>query len=141
MRADLTEGAGSGLPASFFPGLEFFGAFKELSEKREYQSDGVPEEFCLSNPVCGDVVGIQVRLEAERIADYRFRARGCWPVYGCLQWLGDHFVEKTVSEALSFSLEDFLGVVAGVPAGKRHAFSLTHRVFRRAVAQAMMVPS
>ena len=141
MQADLTEGAGSGLPASFFPGLHFFGTFKELSERRDYQSDDVPEALCLSNPVCGDVVGVQVYLKADRISEYRFRARGCWPVFGCLQWLGDHFVGREVSEALTFSLEDFLGVIEEVPASKRHAFSLTHRVFRRAVAQAMMVPS
>ena len=141
MRADVREGAGSGLPASFFPRLQFFGTFKELSEKRDYQSDGVPEALCLSNPVCGDVVGVQVCLKADKITEYSFRARGCWPVYGCLQWLGDHFVGREASQALKFSLEDFLGVVEEVPASKRHAFSLTHRVFRRAVAQAMMVPS
>ena len=141
MQADLTEGAGSGLPASFFPGITFFGTFKELSEKRDYHCDDVPEALCVSNPVCGDVVGVQVCLEADRITEFRFRARGCWPVFGCLQWLGDHFVGKKGCEALGFSLEDFIGVVEDVPAGKRHAFSLTHRVFRRAVAQAMMVPS
>ncbi len=129
------------MPASFFPGLQFFGAFKDLSERRDYERDGISEAVCLSNPVCGDTVGVQVRLESERIVDFRFRARGCWPVYGCLQWLGDHFIERNVSEALGFTLEDFLGAVEGVPASKRHAFSLTHRVFRRAVAQAMMVPS
>lgn len=141
MQADLTDGAGSGLPASFFPRLRFFETFKELSERRDYLCEDIPEDLCLSNPVCGDVVGVQVCLEADRITEYRFRARGCWPVFGCLQWLGDHFVGKRVSDALGFSLEDFLGLVEEVPASKRHAFSLTHRVFRRAVAQAMMVPS
>ncbi|MCA9775472.1 MAG: iron-sulfur cluster assembly scaffold protein [Candidatus Eremiobacteraeota bacterium] len=141
MPANLTEGAGSGLPASFFEGLKFFGGFRELSEKQDYYSRDLPDSLSLRNPVCGDEVRLLVRLENAKIAEYSFQARGCWPIFSCLQWLGDTFLDKDVSTALSFTLEEFFEAIEGVPAGKRHALSLTHRAFRRAVTQAMMVPS
>jgi NifU-like protein involved in Fe-S cluster formation len=118
--------------------MEFFGDFRALSEKRDYEGTELASEALLTNPVCGDEVRMLVETLDDRIISFAFQARGCWPVYGCLQWLGEKFVGSNVSEALGFKLEEFLDFVQGVPASKRHAFSLTHRAFRRAVTQALM---
>ena len=143
MPSDASRGADRGLsaPSVLRRGdrqtLRFFGEFKELAERRDYESEVVSEEHRLTNPVCGDEVSLEVGLEGERIVSFAYRARGCWPVYGCLQWLGDEFLDENMTRALSFSLEDFFGVIEGVPASKRHAFSLTHRALKRAITRAL----
>lgn len=119
-------------------GLDFFSDFLRLSEKRDFVVDDLSGELSLANPVCGDEVRLKVEIETERIVSVKCQVKGCWPVHGCLQWLGEKFVGSNVSDALGFKLEEFLGAVRGVPASKRHAFSLTHRAFRRAVTQSMM---
>lgn len=118
--------------------MEFFAEFKELSEKRDYEQSGLPPDSILRNPVCGDEVIISVGVSEDRIVSVLYEAKGCWPVYGCLEWLGDRFLNRNVTEALGFDLSEFMNQVSGIPAGKRHAFSLTHRAFRRAVTRAMM---
>jgi NifU-like protein len=118
--------------------MEFFGEFKELSEKGDFEGLDASGEPLLRNPVCGDEVRLRIEIEDDRIVSLAFQADGCWPVYGCLQWLGQNFLGSNVLAALGFQLEEFLRQVKGVPASKRHAFSLTHRAFRRAVTQAMI---
>jgi NifU-like protein involved in Fe-S cluster formation len=42
----------------------------------------------LENPVCGDVLELTLKLEGNRIADIRFRAKGRVPSMAC--GIGDH---------------------------------------------------
>lgn len=119
--------------------MKFFEEFRTLSEERTHENRGLSTGERVRNPVCGDEVCVAVELEPEgRIANVKYFAEGCWPVYGCLEWLAERFEGSDAKDALGFSLESFLTVVKGVPAGKRHAFSLSHRAFRLALLQAIV---
>jgi NifU-like protein involved in Fe-S cluster formation len=120
--------------------VDFFEEFRLLSDERRFENSGsIANPVTLSNPVCGDVVTVGLTLEQSRVKTFEYRARGCWPVFGCLELLGKRWLGQTSERILTFSVEEFLGLVDGVPASKRHAFSLTHRGLLRAVTEAMIV--
>ena len=118
--------------------MDFWGEFKELSESRRFQA---PESLdqdseVLSNPVCGDEVSVLIGIQDEVLSSFHYRAQACWPVFACLELLGQMFLGAPVRDPLTFNLEAFLDTVDRVPASKRHAFSLAHRAFQSAVVKA-----
>lgn len=117
--------------------MDFFEEFRELSSRRVYARDALGETaVTLSNPVCGDRVKVVVETAGDQIASYGYQAQGCWPVQGCLELMGDVLQGQTVQEALGLRLERWMSLVEGVPASKRHAFSLVHRATIQALVSA-----
>lgn len=119
--------------------MEFFEQFRELSEESRFRAaQELTAEFVeLANPVCGDVVQLRVETEDNIVSGLEYRHRGCWPVQGCLELLGQRLVGEPVSVALGLGFADFLGWVESVPTSKRHAFSLTHRAMQQAVLKSL----
>lgn len=78
----------------------------------------------LENPVCGDVLELSLRLEGNRIADIRFRAKGCVPSMACGSAITELAKGKSVEAAREIRLEDLLRNVGGVPEGSSHAGAL-----------------
>lgn len=117
--------------------MKFFEDFQCLSGHRDYEDCSLSLEHpnVLQNPVCGDRVLIRVRVRNDSLEDFRYRADGCWPLYGCLELLGRIIPGRPVSEVVKYSLSEFLTEVDGVPAGKRHAFSLALRGLVSAVCR------
>jgi NifU-like protein involved in Fe-S cluster formation len=114
------------------PPLGFFEEFRELSERRRYALPELGTDFVeMSNPVCGDIVRIELQLVGGKVACYGYQQKGCWPVAGCLELLGDLVQGAPATSVLSLRLEQFLALVRGVPASKRHAFSLAHGALLR----------
>lgn len=115
----------------------FFDEFRELAEQTRFVSDHLPSSVVeMNNPVCGDQVWVWVKVEGERIVAYGYQQRGCWPVVGCLELWGHLLSRLRVQELVNLELSEFLDLVTGVPAGKRHAFSLTLRAVQVAALQA-----
>ena len=78
----------------------------------------------LENPVCGDVLELTVRLEGNRIADIRFRAKGCVPAMACGSAITELARGKTVIAAREIRREDLLHHVGGLPEVSSHAAAL-----------------
>ena len=117
--------------------LGFFEDFRELSERSSFASTELHSgQVEMSNPVCGDLVRVGLRIREGKVGDFKYQQQGCWPVTGCLELLGRLVEDAPVERVLTFSLDEFLAMVDGVPAGKRHAFSLTHRALLAAIAVA-----
>ncbi|MGA7294011.1 MAG: iron-sulfur cluster assembly scaffold protein [Terriglobales bacterium] len=90
----------------------------------------------LENPVCGDVLELTLKLEGKRIAEIRFRAKGCVPAMACGSAITELARGKSVDEARKISGEDLLQEVGGVPEASTHSCSLaidTLRALLRAV--------
>lgn len=120
----------------------FFEEFRELSTGKRFASDSLPDSAVeMSNPVCGDRVRVWVKVEGERIVAYGYQQRGCWPVVGCLELWGHLLSELTVPELVTLELSELLNLVTGVPASKRHAFSLALRAVQVAAVQAGVSPT
>lgn len=119
--------------------LGFFEEFRELSEQSSYLQLSLREPFVeKKNPVCGDLVRIKVEVREGVVTFYGYQQKGCWPVVGCLELLGRLWSGAKVDDVLGFRLEDFCALVGDVPAGKRHAFTLTHRAGLEALGQAVV---
>jgi nitrogen fixation NifU-like protein len=83
----------------------------------------------LGNPACGDILELSLKLEktkleANRIADIRFRAKGCVPAMACGSAITELVKGKNVDEALHVSREDLLRKVGGLPQASAHASHL-----------------
>ena len=81
-------------------------------------ADAVAE---ISNPVCGDVIQISLRMSGDRIAEIRFKAKGCVPSMACGSALTELAQGKTVPEARGLKREDVITAVGGVPPASSHA--------------------
>jgi nitrogen fixation NifU-like protein len=87
----------------------------------------------LENPVCGDILELSVKLEkpleptnldVKRIADIRFRAKGCVPTMACGSAITELVKGRTVAEARNLSREELIRKVGGLPPASDHASHL-----------------
>jgi len=82
----------------------------------------------LENPVCGDILELSLRvettLEGRRIAEIRFRAKGCVPAMACASALTELIEGKTLDQARQLSREELVCKVGGLPQASDHASHL-----------------
>ncbi len=83
----------------------------------------------LENPVCGDILELSLRLEktkleTSRIADIRFRAKGCVPAMACGSAITELVKGKSIEEARQLSREELVRQVGGLPPASEHASHL-----------------
>jgi nitrogen fixation protein NifU and related proteins len=78
----------------------------------------------LSNPVCGDVMRLAVRLESGRIAEARFKSQGCVAAIAAGSVLTDLLAGKTPHEAAGISAGEISDALGGLPPASIHAAQL-----------------
>jgi len=78
----------------------------------------------LENPACGDILELTLKLEGKRVADIRFRAKGCVPAMACGSAITELAKGKTVEEARQVSREELVQKVGGLPQASAHASHL-----------------
>ena len=78
----------------------------------------------IENPVCADVLQLSLCLQGDRIAEIRFRAKGCVPAMACASVLTELARGKTTAEARLLGRNDLLRAVGGVPPASQHAVDL-----------------
>jgi nitrogen fixation NifU-like protein len=66
------------------------------------------------NPLCGDTVRIDLRIENDVIADVRFSGRGCAISQASASLLTDEVKGMPVEQARSFNKDDLLELI-GIP--------------------------
>src|ERR1035438_8435437 len=83
----------------------------------------------LENPACGDILELSLRLEktkleGKRIAEIRFRAKGCVPAMACGSAITELIAGKTIEEARQLSREELVRKIGGLPQASAHASHL-----------------
>ncbi len=78
----------------------------------------------ITNPACGDVLRLAIRVNAGRIADIRFKAKGCVPAMACASALTQLVSGKTLDEARALDRDSVIAAVGGVPQASTHAAQL-----------------
>lgn len=78
----------------------------------------------VENPVCGDVLELQVRVENGRVAEVGFRARSCVPAMACASAVAEWLMGRPVEEARQIRHDDVIALVDGVPPASGHAADL-----------------
>jgi|SRR5271157_3619768 len=78
----------------------------------------------LENPACGDILELTLKLEGNRIADIRFRAKGCVPAMACGSAITELVKGKNLDEARQVSREELVRKVGALPPASAHASHL-----------------
>ena len=77
-----------------------------------------------TNPVCGDVLELAVRMEGGKIAEARFLCRGCTTAIACGSWMTERITGRSVAEAQSITAEEIAEGLGGLPAATFHGAQL-----------------
>ena len=78
----------------------------------------------IENPACGDVLELSVKIADGRIAEIRFRAKGCVAAMACGSAVTELVSGKTMDEARKLNWEELVRAVGGLPAASSHASHL-----------------
>ena len=96
------------------------------------QADACAE---VENPACGDIMRLSLKLAGGRIAQARFRTRGCVPSIACGSALTEMLVGKSVAEVRALRREDVVAAVGGLAPESQHASHLALDALAAALRQ------
>ena len=89
----------------------------------------------LQNPACGDILRLSVKIAAARVAEARFRAKGCVPAIACGSRLSEMMHGRSVEELQSLRREDLVESLGGLPPASSHAGHLAMDALAAVVKQ------
>lgn len=92
--------------------------------------DGVGFE---SNPVCGDLMRITIKVDAGRIADAKFRTEGCTAAIAASSMATLMVIGRSLVEAEALSQEGIAAALGGLPPMKMHGCVLAVGAIHKAL--------
>ncbi len=97
---------------------------------------GASAQARIENPACGDVLELAISLVDDRIADIRFRAKGCVPAMACASGITELAKGRSIAEARAIEREDVARAVGGLPPASGHAAQLAVDALRAVISAA-----
>jgi len=85
---------------------------------------GADAEVEVTNPICGDVMKLAARVQAVRIVEARFLARGCVTSIACGSILSERLQGNPVSEISKITPEQISEGLGGLPSATFHGAQL-----------------
>jgi len=95
--------------------------------KNPHNSGDLPDATAtveVTNPVCGDILRLAVRLENGRISAARFKTQGCVASIASSSVLTDMLSGKSPAEARAITPDDISDALGGLPPASFHAAQL-----------------
>jgi nitrogen fixation protein NifU and related proteins len=89
----------------------------------------------IENPACGDVLRLTLKINAGRIAEIRFKAKGCVPSMACASALTELVAGHTPGESRSLQRDTLVAAVGGLPQASTHAAQLALDALQAALNQ------
>lgn len=87
----------------------------------------------VGNPVCGDVMSIQIKVENNILIDIKFKTFGCAAAIATSSMVTELAMGKTLEEALKISRNDVAESLEGLPAQKLHCSNLAADALHEAI--------
>ncbi len=87
----------------------------------------------IENPACGNVLELAANFIDGRIAELRFRAKGCVPAMACASAITEVARGKSLDEAATIQREDVMRAVGGLPPASGHAAQLAVDALRAVI--------
>lgn len=84
-------------------------------------ADAVAE---IENPACGDVLRLSLKIHSGRVAEIRFKAKGCVPSIACASAMTELIQGRPLTEARSLDRETLIAAIGGLPQASTHAAQL-----------------
>lgn len=87
----------------------------------------------VTNPVCGDILRLSLRVEEGRLREVRFKARGCVASIACSSLLTELIQGKSLDEAGRVSAAEITAGLGGLPSESGHAAVLAQDALQQAL--------
>ena len=97
--------------------------------------DNADAEAEVSNPACGDIMRLYVRIEDNRIVEAKFQTQGCPAAIAAGSMTTEMLRGKTVEEALALKRDEVNKALGGLPPQKVHASVLSEDAVRAVLAK------
>jgi nitrogen fixation NifU-like protein len=78
----------------------------------------------VSNPVCGDILKLFVKIVDGKMSEVRFLCRGCTTSIACASLLTEELRGRTAAEARSITAESLSQSLGGLPPATFHGAQL-----------------
>lgn len=78
----------------------------------------------VENPVCGDILRLSARLEDGRVAEARYKTRGCTASIAAGSVLTEWMIGKSAEELGALEAAQIDEALGGLPAESKHAAAL-----------------
>lgn len=89
----------------------------------------------IENPACGDILQLTIRLAEGRIAEIRFKAKGCVAAMACGSLVTELVQEATLERARQLNREGLVQAIGGLPEASIHASYLAMDALRAVLAK------
>ena len=87
----------------------------------------------VSNPVCGDVMKLWVKVADGRVSDARFKAQGCSAAIATSSFATEMMIGMNIEEARGITKEQIAEALGGLPTSKLHCSVLASDAIRLAL--------
>jgi nitrogen fixation NifU-like protein len=87
----------------------------------------------VGNPVCGDLMQIQIKVEDGILTDVKFKTFGCGAAIATSSMVTDLAIGKTIEEALKITRSDVAENLEGLPPVKMHCSNLAADALHAAI--------
>lgn len=108
--------------------------FRNPRNAGELDSPAVTVE--VSNPACGDILRLSVRVEDGRVAEARFKTRGCTASIACGSALTEWMLGRSAVELRALKPAEIDDAVGGLIPESKHAAVLCVDAVRKLVSAA-----
>jgi nitrogen fixation NifU-like protein len=78
----------------------------------------------VSNPACGDILRLAAAFDGDRVAEARYRVRGCTASIAAGSALTEMITGQTRGALASIAAQDIEDRLGGLPSASRHAAAL-----------------
>ncbi len=87
----------------------------------------------VENPACGDIMELTLRVAEGRIAEARFRTKGCVTAVACGSALTEMLAGRSVGEAGALRREQLVSTLGGLSPETMHASHLAMEALQAAL--------
>jgi nitrogen fixation NifU-like protein len=89
----------------------------------------------VTNPACGDILKLWVRLENGKVADVKFKVSGCVPSVACGSVLTEMMKGKSIAEVGQIGAAEIERALEGLPSASQHAGVLAADALKAVLAK------
>jgi nitrogen fixation NifU-like protein len=112
--------------------MEHFRNPRNVGEVKD--ADGIGR---VGNPVCGDLMEIQIKVENNILKDVKFKTFGCGSAIATSSMITEMAKGKTLEEALKITRSDVADELGGLPPIKMHCSNLASDALHAAIKDYM----
>jgi len=87
----------------------------------------------VGNPVCGDMMTFQIKVENDKLTDIKFKTFGCGAAIAVSSMVSEMALGKTLDEAMKITNKDVAAELDGLPSNKMHCSNLGADALHKAI--------